>query len=266
MSRCSTTRRGLRSTSDTTARASTLVARAGAARRWADLARAPYAGAASHRTAPRDFADVGARRGVLRPGSYLGVPIHAGEATTGVLSVQTTVDTARYDEADAHSWRRSQPTSAPRFRTPACSATCRRRGSRPTPRTRRRRLPRVDEPRDPDADERDHRHERPARSVRSSTREQQESAEIIRASSEALLTIINDILDFSKVEAGRVELESAAVRLPGLRRRRARAHHLDRVQQGARARDRDRRQRPARRSSATALASGRSCSTCSPTR
>jgi CheY-like chemotaxis protein len=38
--------------------------------------------------------------------------------------------------------------------------------------------------------------------------EQRESAEIIRSSSESLLTIINDILDFSKVEAGRVELES----------------------------------------------------------
>ena len=37
--------------------------------------------------------------------------------------------------------------------------------------------------------------------------EQRESAEIIRSSSEALLTVINDILDFSKVEAGRVELE-----------------------------------------------------------
>jgi PAS domain S-box-containing protein len=39
--------------------------------------------------------------------------------------------------------------------------------------------------------------------------EQHESAEIIRTSSEALLTIINDILDFSKVEAGRMELEVA---------------------------------------------------------
>ena len=39
--------------------------------------------------------------------------------------------------------------------------------------------------------------------------EQQESAEIIRTSSEALLAIINDILDFSKVEAGRMELEVA---------------------------------------------------------
>jgi PAS domain S-box-containing protein len=39
--------------------------------------------------------------------------------------------------------------------------------------------------------------------------EQHESAEIIRSSSELLLTIINDILDFSKIEAGRMELEIA---------------------------------------------------------
>jgi PAS domain S-box-containing protein len=38
--------------------------------------------------------------------------------------------------------------------------------------------------------------------------EQQEYAEIIRGSGDALLTIINDILDFSKIEAGRMELET----------------------------------------------------------
>ncbi|BCM94011.1 signal transduction histidine-protein kinase BarA [Abditibacteriota bacterium] len=37
--------------------------------------------------------------------------------------------------------------------------------------------------------------------------EQKEYAEIIRSSSDALLSIINDILDFSKIEAGRMELE-----------------------------------------------------------
>lgn len=37
--------------------------------------------------------------------------------------------------------------------------------------------------------------------------EQREYAEIIRNSSDALLTIINDILDFSKIEAGRMEIE-----------------------------------------------------------
>jgi signal transduction histidine kinase/ligand-binding sensor domain-containing protein/DNA-binding response OmpR family regulator len=40
------------------------------------------------------------------------------------------------------------------------------------------------------------------------TPEQQEYAEIVRASGEALLTVINDILDFSKMEAGKLEIES----------------------------------------------------------
>jgi signal transduction histidine kinase/DNA-binding response OmpR family regulator len=39
------------------------------------------------------------------------------------------------------------------------------------------------------------------------TREQQEYAETVRTSGEALLTIINDILDFSKIEAGKLDLE-----------------------------------------------------------
>jgi signal transduction histidine kinase/HAMP domain-containing protein/ActR/RegA family two-component response regulator len=43
--------------------------------------------------------------------------------------------------------------------------------------------------------------------------EQREEAQIIRTSSESLLTIINDILDFSKIEAGRMELETMAFSL-----------------------------------------------------
>ena len=38
-------------------------------------------------------------------------------------------------------------------------------------------------------------------------REQRDTAETVRSSGEALLTIINDILDFSKIEAGKLELE-----------------------------------------------------------
>jgi PAS domain S-box-containing protein len=45
------------------------------------------------------------------------------------------------------------------------------------------------------------------------TKEQQEFAETIRFSGEALLTIVNDILDFSKVEAGQMELETVDIDL-----------------------------------------------------
>jgi PAS domain S-box-containing protein len=38
--------------------------------------------------------------------------------------------------------------------------------------------------------------------------EQQDCADTIRSSSEALLTIINDVLDYSKIEVGKLELES----------------------------------------------------------
>jgi signal transduction histidine kinase/DNA-binding response OmpR family regulator/PAS domain-containing protein len=43
--------------------------------------------------------------------------------------------------------------------------------------------------------------------------EQQDYANTVRSSSEALLTIINDILDFSKIEAGKMDIELAPVDL-----------------------------------------------------
>jgi PAS domain S-box-containing protein len=46
------------------------------------------------------------------------------------------------------------------------------------------------------------------------TPEQQDYAETVRRSGEALLTVINDILDFSKIEAGKMELESLSFDLP----------------------------------------------------
>ena len=45
------------------------------------------------------------------------------------------------------------------------------------------------------------------------TREQREYLELVKYSSESLLTIINDILDFSKIEAGRLEVETVAFSL-----------------------------------------------------
>ncbi len=46
--------------------------------------------------------------------------------------------------------------------------------------------------------------------------EQRRYAEIVQASSEALLSLINDILDFSKIEAGKVELETIDFNLQAL--------------------------------------------------
>lgn len=48
------------------------------------------------------------------------------------------------------------------------------------------------------------------------TSEQRDYMNLIKSSSEALLTVINDILDYSKIEAGRIELESVPMDLRGL--------------------------------------------------
>ncbi len=66
------------------------------------------------------------------------------------------------------------------------------------------------------------------------TNEQRDFAEVIRNSSETLLTIINDILDFSKIESGKMELEYQPFHLRDciesaldLVVTRAAEHHLD---------------------------------------
>jgi PAS domain S-box-containing protein len=46
--------------------------------------------------------------------------------------------------------------------------------------------------------------------------EQRSSAELVKSSAEALLSVINDILDFSKIEAGHLELEEIEFDLRGL--------------------------------------------------
>ncbi|MEY4980062.1 MAG: hypothetical protein RLZZ352_2332 [Pseudomonadota bacterium] len=48
------------------------------------------------------------------------------------------------------------------------------------------------------------------------TEEQREYLQIVKSSSDALLTIINDILDFSKIEAGKLSIEVIAFDLPKL--------------------------------------------------
>ena len=58
-------------------------------------------------------------------------------------------------------------------------------------------------------------------------RGQRETAETIRSSAQALLTIINDVLDFSKIEAGKLDLEVDRVR--AARAARARRAHDARV-------------------------------------
>lgn len=65
------------------------------------------------------------------------------------------------------------------------------------------------------------------------TAEQRHALELVRASSEALLTIVNDILDYSKIEADHLELETIPFDLPklvhattGLLAVRAREKHL----------------------------------------
>src|SRR5262249_49082821 len=45
------------------------------------------------------------------------------------------------------------------------------------------------------------------------TAEQRESLELVRKSSESLLTVLNDILDFSKLGAGNLELDAVPFRL-----------------------------------------------------
>ena len=62
--------------------------------------------------------------------------------------------------------------------------------------------------------------------------EQRNSAELVKSSAEALLSVINDILDFSKIEAGHLELEQIEFDLHGLVDSVVRLHALNAFHKG----------------------------------
>ena len=96
--------------------------------------------------------------------------------------------------------------------------------------------------------------------------EQQEYAETIKTSGDALLTVINDILDFSKIEAGQGRARHGADGSPPRRRGRPRPARGIRGQSRCRAGLRGGRRAARPACSATRAGSARSSSICSRTR